>query len=73
MMPLALYSLADDFKVTARVNVSTVEEARKIVSEHIQNSGYTNLRTIDDEDYSLRFVADPPKGRKGRNVASLDL
>jgi hypothetical protein len=54
------------------VEVSTTSEAKTVVEKHIENSGYTNLKTVDDEDYSLRFTATTPNGRPGRNVAALD-
>lgn len=72
-MPLRLYSLTGPFTVTRTINVVSIQEARLAVQNHVFGSGYRNLRTVDDEDMSLRFVADPPTGRKGRNVASLDL
>jgi hypothetical protein len=72
-MPLRLYSLSGDFKIVRTVEVKTIPEARAAVEAHIAGSGYTNLRTKDDDDMSLRFIADPPVGRKGRNVAALDL
>lgn len=71
-MRLRLYSLEGKFSVVKTIDVESVSEARLAVQNHTFGSGYTNLRTIDDEDMSLRFIADPPIGRKGRNVASLD-
>jgi hypothetical protein len=73
-MVLRLYSLGNnlDFRVISNVEVSTTSEAKTVVEKHIENSGYTNLKTVDDEDYSLRFTATTPNGRPGRNVAALD-
>lgn len=71
-IPVRLYSLGKDFRIERTVEVLTMEGARAEVEAHIAGSGYTNLRTKDDGEGSLRFIADPPKGRKGRNVASLD-
>lgn len=68
-----LYSLTGPFKVVWREFVQTETEARAIVESHLRGSGFTKLRTKDDEDGSLRFIADPPVGRKGRNVAAMDL
>lgn len=70
---LVLYSLDGPFKIVGNHVVDTIPEAKTIVETHLKDSGYTNLRMVDDADYSIRFVADPPKGRKGRNVASLDM
>jgi hypothetical protein len=73
MINLTLYALTGTFAIVRILEVSNETEARKVVESHLLDSGYTELRTIDGEDGSLRFVADPPKGRKGRNVASLDI
>jgi hypothetical protein len=71
--PLSLYSLSGKFEVVRRVEVETLDAARQLVEAHIAGSGYSNLRTKTDDDYTTRFIADPPVGRKGRNVASIDL
>lgn len=71
-MPLRLYSLGKAFEVVSTQNVKTTEEANIIVAKHLEGSGYTNMRTKDDGEYNIRFIADPPQGRKGRNVATLD-
>lgn len=72
-VPLRLYSLTGKFTVVGTVEVATLKDARAVVEVHIANSGYTNLRTKTDDDFTTRFIADPPVGRKGRNVASVDL
>lgn len=69
---LRLYSLDTEFCIVSTVEVSSEFEAKTIVEQHIKDSGYTNVRMVDDEDYSLRFTATTPNGRNGRNVASLD-
>jgi len=66
---LTLYTLIGEFKILSPSSICSFEKARKIVQLYIVNSGYTNLREVEDED-SIRFIADPPIGRKGRNVAS---
>jgi hypothetical protein len=71
-LPLHLYSLGTEFRIVKKIEVINTKEAEDKVREHLKDSGYTNLRTISDSDGSLRFIADPPKGRKGRNVAALD-
>lgn len=72
MMILRLYSLGQDFKVIRTIEVGTICEAREIVEKHIDGSGYTNLKTVDDADYSMRYTATTPNGRPGRNVAAID-
>lgn len=73
LMQLRLYSLGKDFTIIRTVDVATTDAAKLAVINHLEGSGYTNLRTMDDRDEtSIRFVADPPHGRKGRNVAALD-
>ena len=71
-MILRLYSLGDDFKVIKTIEVGTIYEAREYVEKHINGSGYTNLKTVDDEDYHMRYTATTPNGRAGRNVAAID-
>lgn len=71
-MLLRLFTLEGEFKTLKTIEVGTICEAREYVERHLADSGYTNLKTIEDDDYSLRYIADPPKGRKGRNVASID-
>lgn len=71
-MILRLYSLGDDFRIIQTIEVGTICEAREIVEKHIDGSGYTNLKTVDDADYSLRYTATTPNGRAGRNVAAID-
>lgn len=71
-MPLRIYSLGKDFTIIKTVNVKTTTEAKALVAQHLEGSGYTNLRVKDDGEYSIRFIADPSQGRKGRNVAALD-
>lgn len=73
LMPLRLFTLRGPFQTLCTIQVATVEKARIRVEEHLRHSGYANLRTIEDQDYSIRFIADPPDGRKGRNVAAIDL
>ena len=74
MMKLSLYTLGTEFKVARSLDVATMSEATAIVAAHIADSGYAKLRVVDDDEDidSRRFVADPPKGRKGRNVAAID-
>lgn len=71
---LTLFTLGSAFGVASKVDdVFTVADAMPLVREHLEGSGYVNVRTVDDGDGSIRFIADPPHGRKGRNVASLDI
>ena len=72
MMLLVLYSLDSDFHVISKQEVETTIQAEEIIHKHISSANYSNLRQVDDEDCTLRYIADPPKGRKGRNVASLE-
>lgn len=72
MMSLRLYSLGKKFEIVKTIEVMTINEAKALVIMHLENSGYSNLRTVDDADYSIRFIADPLTGRKGRNVAQID-
>lgn len=73
MMTLRLYSLSGQFAIVGHIDVATIEAARPHVEKHLAGSGFTKLRTVHDEDYSVRFIADPPaNGRKGRNVAAID-
>jgi hypothetical protein len=71
-MILRLYSLDGNFKVIQTIEVGTICEAREIVEKHIDGTGYKNLKTVDDTDYSMRYTATTPNGRAGRNVAALD-
>ena len=71
-MILRLYSLDEPFRVIQTIEVGTICEARELVDKHIDGSGYTNLKTADDADYSMRYTATTPNGRAGRNVAAID-
>lgn len=71
-MILRLYSLDENFRVIQTIEVGTICEAREIVEKHINGSGYKNLKTVDDADYSMRYTATTPNGRNGRNVAAID-
>ena len=71
-MILRLYSLGEDFKVIKTIEVGTICEAREYVEKHINGSGYTNLKTVNDDDFGMRYTMTTPKGRAGRNVAAID-
>ena len=55
----------------------TFELARDAAIKHATDLGCTNPRVVGEgeynEGYSYRCVADPPSGRKGRNVARIEL
>lgn len=72
MMILRLYSLDGEFKTIQTIEVGTICEARELVEKHIDGSGYTNLKTVDDADFGMRYTATTPNGRSGRNVAAID-
>lgn len=69
---LKLMTLTGRFETQLEIELATMAEVRETVRQHIAQSGYTNLKEIDDAD-SIRFTARTPGGRGGRNVAYADL
>lgn len=73
MLHITFYSLAGKFAAIRQASFGTLAEAWSAVEQHIEGSGYTQLRTMmDADDYTLRYTATTPGGRRGRNVAICD-
>lgn len=73
MMMLRLMTTTGTFKVISTHEVDTLTDARALVEAHAAANNMTDVRYVDGRDIdNARFTANPPGGRRGRNIAFLD-
>ena len=62
---------------TGNTTVKTEEfvdagKASAAIVAYAMTAGFTNVKSVADDDYSVRFTATTPGGRSGRNVAFME-
>ena len=63
------------FRTLKEETFPTTEDAFQAVEKFYSEMGLTNIKLVDDKDYSdnLRVTAKTVGGRSGRNIAFLDM
>lgn len=66
-------TLEGKFAIAKRETFPTSKAALDAILAYAEAAGYKNVKEVDDfGDETMRYTADPPEGRKGRNVAFAD-
>jgi hypothetical protein len=66
------YSLGEKFQTIRQETFSSIESAQQAAIEHGSSAGFTNIKFVDDDDYTIRVTATTPNGRHGRNIAAIE-
>lgn len=72
MVRVQFMSLTGAFRTLRITDFNTKEEAEAAIGAHAATEGYTGVKPApaDEEyDFQVRYTANPPVGRKGRNIA----
>lgn len=72
MVKVRFYTLTEKFGVVRSEDFDSMGNAKSAVNDYLRETGYINLRFVDDEDFTIRCTATTPNGRAGRNVASIE-
>ena len=67
-----LMTLTGKFTTHSIIKCADMAEARQKIEAHAASGGYTNVKQLFDAD-SYRYTAKTPGGRRGRNIAYIDL
>lgn len=66
------FTLTGKFSTLATEVFESLKDAKVACENHAKTENYTNVRYHDDDDWTIRVTANPPVGRAGRNIASIE-
>jgi hypothetical protein len=72
MVKLIYYTLDSKFGVLKSEMHDSVNDAFWKAKEYGRENGFTNIRQVDDDDFTIRVTATTPNGRAGRNIAAIE-